>query len=142
MRNLRVRRYRFFCAVVGMLLACCVVRAEPAVHFGERLDPSTYGSGVIESMEEAMARDRAAKLEQGGAADERAARRGEWIVPAQGALFFANSGERYVTNKWGDTSMGIGFPEPVDVRGTFIAGQAHEGVWTSGVRALGYRDGK
>lgn len=45
-------------------------------------------------------------------------------------------------NRWGDTRMGIGFPDVVDVEGAWVAGQSSAGAWADGLRAIGFRDGE
>ncbi len=132
-------------AVVVMALSVlawggvAVLQAD-VVHEGEKLDPATYGDSYIESLQAAIDRDRLAPPPVEGKA--RMGRHGVWVVPTRGASTAAHSGTHYVVNKWGDTDMGIGFPTPVDVRGAFFAGQGGEGVWTSAVRATGYRAGQ
>jgi hypothetical protein len=113
---------------------------EGTVSRGERVDASACGPGIVESMAEVIARDRAAPKPAEG--DPRAAdlRYGMWVVPSRRATTFPRSGEHTVVNKWGDTRMGITFPDVVDVHGAYFAGQAGEGAWTSGVRVVGYRD--
>jgi hypothetical protein len=106
---------------------------------GERLDPATYGPSVVESMATVLARDqylprpypKGLRVEHG-----------EWVVPSRRATSFPHSPPHNVINKWGDTRMGIGFSKPVDVEGAWFAGQAAEGAWTTGVRAIGYRAGQ
>jgi len=115
------------------------LRAEETIE-GERLDPSLYGPSVIESMEAALDRDRLAPPPENS--KERQGRNGVWMVPSRGATTFPHSGEHNAVNKWGDTRMGIGFGRLVDVHGAYFAGQAGEGVWTTAIRAIGYRDGQ
>ena len=107
---------------------------------GERLPAEALGEGFIEDMAAVMARDMA-RPDAIVNNKARGEQQGSWIIPSRGATFFPNSGEHYITNKWGDTRMGIGFPAPVDVAGVFVAGQAGEGVWAGAVRAVGYQDG-
>ncbi|MBU0718247.1 MAG: hypothetical protein KJ749_08370, partial [Planctomycetes bacterium] len=115
------------------------LRAEETIK-GEQLDPSSYGPSFIESMEDAVARGRLAPLP----VDDKdpAERRGAWAVPTRGASGLARSGKHYVTNKWGDPRMGIGFPDVVDVHGAYFSGQATTEVWARGIRVLGYHDGQ
>ena len=105
---------------------------------GERLDRASYGPSIVESMEAAIERDRAAIPPMNNKV--RRGRHGVWMVPSRRATTFPQSGDHNVVNKWGDTRMGIGFPELVDVHGAYFAGQAGEGVWTTAIRAIGYRD--
>lgn len=107
---------------------------------GERLDPSTYGSGVVESMDAVL--ERQSQMGEQVQADARRPEHGAWVIPSIRATYRPHSGQHYVMNKWGDTRMGIRFPGPVNLHGAYFAGQAGEGVWAKGVRAAGYRDGE
>lgn len=111
---------------------------------GERLDPALYGPGVLESMDEVMAREQARPADSFFNPKARGNQHGAWVVPRERATYRPHSGEHYVTNKWGDTRMGIGFPDgPVTVVGAWVAGQgAGRGVWPAGLRVVGYRDGQ
>ncbi len=117
---------------------------QPEILRGERLDPSLYGPGVVESMEEVVARDQARATDNYFNPKARGNRHGSWVVPRERATYRPHSGERYVTNTWGDTRMGIGFPKgPVTVVGAWIAGQGGgPGVWPASLRVIGYREGR
>ncbi|UCF34715.1 MAG: hypothetical protein JSV78_05300, partial [Phycisphaerales bacterium] len=113
---------------------------------GEKLDPSTYGPSYVESMETAIARDRLTPRPI--PEDQEQDRHGVWAVPTRGASRTPSSGAHYVVNKWGDTRMGIGFggvgettARQVNVHGAYFFGQSDQGVWTGGVKVIGYRDG-
>ncbi|RMF76911.1 MAG: hypothetical protein D6744_11955 [Planctomycetota bacterium] len=131
-----------------MLCVCGVAAAQhstpqqPVTYQGETLDPSLYGPGVIETMEEAVARDRAyrATLGEEGVID--APKEGVWSVPSPGAAEYPCSGTRYITNKHGATRMGISFPEPVDVLGACLSGQGSPAVWAQCLRVHGFLDGQ
>jgi hypothetical protein len=105
---------------------------------GERVDTST-ASGIVESMEVVIERDRVTPRTL---PDERNGAHGTWVVPSRNAVTFPHSGVKNIVNKWGDTRMGIRFPQLVDVQGAYLAGQAAAGAWTTGVRAIGYRAGE
>ncbi|HRX86253.1 MAG TPA: hypothetical protein P5572_14630, partial [Phycisphaerae bacterium] len=102
---------------------------------GVPLDRAAYGTGTIETLAAMVARSRA----HGDVvtSDGRGDQHGRWMVPSDGALYFAHSGRHYVVNSWGDTRMAIGFPRTVDVAGAYFAGQGGAGVWARGVRAIG-----
>jgi hypothetical protein len=106
---------------------------------GEQLDPSAYGPSYVESWNAVVIRDQYTQREL---PKGRRFANGVWTVPTRGSTYQPRSGEHYVINKWGDTRMGIGFPRPADVIGAAIGGQADEGVWTTGVQVIGYRDGE
>jgi hypothetical protein len=106
---------------------------------GELLPPSSYGPSYIETMQDALERDRIAPPPENS--KERGNRGGDWVVPTLGATSWSLSGRHYVVNEWGDTRMGIGFSQPVDVHGAYFAGQADPAVWTTGVQVIGYRNG-
>lgn len=61
---------------------------------------------------------------------------GEWRVPTSGN--FPSSGTRNAVNGWGSTSMGIEFPQLVNVAGVSISPQSVPLVTTTGVRVVGY----
>jgi hypothetical protein len=131
-------------ALLGTWIPVAAVDLEPDAPTvaGEPLPDSVLGDGYVETMAEAIARDEA--MPPGPKHTERGeiGFNGKWVVPSRRGTFHPHSGAHYATVKGGDTLMGIGFPEPVDVRGTFIAGQASEGVWAEAVRVIGYRDGR
>ncbi len=112
------------------------------ISYGEKLDPSMYGPGIVETMAEAMARVDAQEAAAFADPKGRNGQQGTWSIPSKGATYFPHSGEHNLVNKWGDTSMGIAFPAPVNVHGAYLAGQGGQGVWTSGVRVIGYRHGQ
>ena len=104
----------------------------------ELVDPALYGESRVEGMDAVIARDLQRRQMQ---RPDRVVH-GEWVVPSRRGTCYPHSGDHYITNKWGDTSMGIGFDNPVNVHGAFVAGQAASGVWTSGLRVIGYRNGQ
>lgn len=108
------------------------------VHEAELVDPSRYGNSYIEHMDDVVARDLARREMQN---PDRVVH-GEWVVPSRRGTFYPHSGEHYITNKYGDTRMGLAFPQPVDLHGAYVAGQAASGVWTKGLRVIGYRQGE
>jgi len=113
----------------------------PTVRLGERIDPSAYGPGVIEGWDVVIARDLNRPADADANPRARNGAQGMWVVPSRGATYYPRSGAHYITNKWGDTSMGIGFGRLVDMEGVFVAGQAGVGAWTTGLRAIGFREG-
>ncbi|MGD8453424.1 MAG: hypothetical protein PVJ57_16550 [Phycisphaerae bacterium] len=116
-----------------------LAQAQEAIA-GEQLEPSAFGRSYVESMQAAVDRDRLMPIPENNRA--RNGRHGEWVVPSRGATTFPHSGSHNVINKWGDTHMGIGFPQLVDVQGAYFAGQAGPGVWTTGIVVISYRDGR
>lgn len=109
---------------------------------GEPLDASAFAPGVVETMEESLARDAARAPQWYAEPQGRNGLNGVWLVPTRGAMTSPHSGDRHVINQWGDTSMGIRLPAVADVHGAYFAGQAGEGVWTTGVRAIGFFEGR
>ncbi len=91
-------------------------------------------------MQAVIDRDRLAPPRESG--KERGDRNGRWVIPSRGATGTAHSGEHYAVNEFGDTRMGIGFPEIVNVAGAYFVGQAGEGVWAPAVQVKGYRNGE
>jgi len=132
--------------ITTLALAAFALHTPAALHGqdtipGEQLDPATYGPSFIESMEDAIVRDRLAPLPVNDK-QRQPVEHGVWIVPSRGATTFPHSNQHNAVNKWGDTRMGIGFPRPVDVQGAYFAGQAGKGAWTSGIRVVGYHNGQ
>ncbi len=139
--------------VVASLAILCLVRpplslgddAIPpgTVSSGETLDPAYYGPAIVEGMDAVLARDRARRPGADANPKARNGQQGIWVVPSSRATYYPHSGRHNVVNKWGDTRMGIAFPDAVDVQGAWFAGQGGgEGVWAAGIRVLGYRDGR
>ena len=139
--------YRPFALVLTLFLVWSpsnVIAQEneaPEYTPGEKLDPALYGAAVIESMQDVIARDQA-NMTVTATVAEGEGHRGIWVVPSRRATYFPYSGQHNLVNKWGDTRMGIDFPEVVDVRGAYFTGQAADGAWTTGVRVIGYRGKK
>ncbi|MBN2562950.1 MAG: hypothetical protein JXQ75_18660, partial [Phycisphaerae bacterium] len=140
---------RFLVCVLILLLVspALSLAGEPdqpgMVLVGEKLDPAGYGPGIVEDMEAVLARDRARPAGELVDPKARNGQHGVWVIPSARSTYYPHSGEHNVMNKWGDTKMGIGFPDEVDVHGAWFAGQgAGEGVWATGIRVIGYRDGK
>jgi len=106
----------------------------------DTLPIEAFGPVVIEDMNAVILRDRQAKSRKKDRFPFQ--QHGEWTVPSRNALSGTHSGDRYVTNKFGDSRMGIAFPEPANVHGTWVIAQGHEDVWASAIRVTGYRDGE
>ncbi len=122
------------------LVPSVVLAAEPRpgdVVKGEILDPADYGEGVIESMAEVEARAAAATPTSPPKKDTS----GEWRIPTPRTTSYPKSGIHHVVNTWGDTRMAIGFGEVVDLQGAYFGGMHSRKIQTSGIRAIGYRDG-
>jgi hypothetical protein len=107
----------------------------------EKLNPDEYGPGYVESIDECIARSQARQYDLDVKGDDE--KHGIWVIPSIGAIYYPKSGNYNVINKWGDTMMGISFPTIVDVHGAWFSGQGGgEGVWTSGIRIIGYYNGQ
>ena len=111
-------------------------------HHGEPLDPARYGAGVIEAMDEVLARQKQAPAVQDTEPAQARYEYGVWAVPNIRGTKYPASGEHNVVNKKGDVRMGIGFAELVHVHGAYFAGQGGEGATTKGVYVVGYRGGE
>ena len=113
---------------------------DPNVIPGEQLDPASYGESFVEDMAAVLERERnRPKVKFNPRARNGA--QGVWMVPSDRSTFNPK-GKHNVVNTWGDTRMGIGFPEPVTVKGALIAGQAAAGVWPPAIKAVGYFNGE
>ncbi len=110
---------------------------------GEKLDSIDYGPGIVEHMDDCIARDLLLRSNLDMDINEDNKQHGIWVVPSRDASYYTYSGEHNVINKWGDTKMGIAFPSNVDIHGAWFAGQGgSEGVWASSIRVIGYRNGE
>lgn len=105
---------------------------------GDTIDPALTGPSVLEAMDAVLARDALRPAFNPG---RHRPAPGAWAVPPIRAVDRPHSGTRNIVNKWGDTRMGIGFGETVDLEGVWVAGQSAPAVWTSGLRVIGYRGG-
>jgi len=135
-------------AIVLMFVAAKASLGQPtnvepvgAVLVGERIDAAQFGPGVVESMEDVIARDLLTPRGAPWTPKARNGRPGEWKVPSAGATYYPK-GKHNVTNRWGDTRMGIAFGEPVNVNTVLIGGQAARGAWARAVRVVGYLGGR
>ena len=108
---------------------------------GEKLDPSAYVGGWVETMDDVIAREKARTEPYLTDPKGRNGAQGTWTTPSLRWTSFPHSGEHYATAKWGDTRMGIGFGESVQLEGVWVAGHMDVNAWTSGVRAVGYSNG-
>jgi hypothetical protein len=110
------------------------------INIGEVLDPDCYGPGYIEHMNDCITRDMVLRSDKEIEGENK--QHGTWIIPSREATYYPYSGTHYVTNKWGDTQMGITFPTNVNVHGAWFAGQGGGiGVWARGIRVIGYQNG-
>jgi hypothetical protein len=139
---------RLFCLSAGLAVATSALAqqviepTETQDMQGLRLIGDQIGAGRVEHMDVVMERERE-WLATGQRHSNKNSTNGAWVVPSSNALYHPKSGSNYITNKWGDTQMGIGFPHEVDVHGAWFAGQGGgEGAFAQGVRAIGYRDGE
>ncbi len=107
---------------------------------GETLDPALYGPAISESMDEVIARDHVI-LHEAWKRRDLSDKKGVWATPSRRRAQSTSSGNLYVHNKWGETRMGIRFPETADVLGATIIAHAAEGAATSGIRVVGFRAG-
>lgn len=65
---------------------------------------------------------------------------GFWKIPtALGSR--PHSFPRCLTNSWGCTQIGISFPVPVNVKGSYVSAQGSTASWTSAIRAHGFLAG-
>ena len=99
-----------------MLIALSLFLAIPSVQAqepipGERLDPSAYAGGWIETMDAVVARENARTEEYPQSPRARIGAQGTWTTPSVRWTSFPHSGEHYAAAKWGDTRMGIGLQE-------------------------------
>ncbi len=69
---------------------------------------------------------------------QRDGRQGVWHTPGVKHKWSTNSGRGLLYNKWGDTSMGIGFGAPLTLEQLHIAGQGGRGSWAEAIRIVGF----
>ena len=129
------------CTALSLLLLSSGLQAQaPATQKGEVLSADAWSPmryvdlRELHEQEKKKPRDTTIRRVRGAA-------HGAWVVPSEAGSMPAHSGTRYITNKWGDTSMGIGFPELTDLQGAWIVGQSEPEVWTSSLVVIGYRAG-
>ncbi len=142
-----MKRFAILAAMSGIAAAPCSAAPDQAVETpaitAALIGPAQVTTEGVETWDDVIARIAVA----GDVVTNPKARngaQGSWVVPSDRSTYErASSGERYVTNKWGDTRMGISFDGVVTFEGASFGGQgAGAGVWAAGVRVLGYLDGK
>ena len=74
---------------------------------GDPIDPSTYGNSRVESMELAIRRDMARRLQGPDFPKARNGVQGVWSVPSRRGTFNPHSGNHYITNQWDNTCLKI-----------------------------------
>ncbi len=140
---------RFKQAVLLCTLATASLYTTAAIAESERisavkLTPDQLGVGYVESMAEVLARD-AELAEAQAMADGHDAKttpkHGAWFVPGRRTTARTHSGQHNLVNKYGDTRMGITFPDLVDLKGAYFSGQENQAIWAKGIRIHGYRSG-
>lgn len=94
---------------------------------GERVPEGAFAPVVIEGWEEVLERQAGAPLFEPPVRRFRAGAPGAWHLPDEGELP-ARSGERALTNEWGDPRMPLGFGRPVDSPSLWLRGGASEGT--------------
>ncbi len=109
---------------------------------GEPLPLEAIGPSFVEDMAAVIERQKALGVDYRNDPKSRNGAQGTWNVPSKGSSGAAHSGSKYATNKWGDTRMGIGFGEAVELSGLWVGGHQNEGNWARGVRVHGYLDGQ
>ena len=140
-------RSRVATVTVSTFIACALqgvvaVGAAPQEQHGIQIGPEQVQYAIVESMADVEARARIFGTDVPFNPKARNGANGVWMVPSSRTTYFPKSGQHYAINQWGDTRMGVGFGRPVTVKGAYFAGQGNDGAWTSGVRALGYRNGQ
>lgn len=88
-------------------------------------------------MDQAIERAKEYKQADGNARGRNGSQ-GVWELPSPKYKLYAHSGQKAIINRWGDTSMGIGFGESVAVKELWIASQGGRGIWAEAVRVVGY----
>ena len=148
-------RFHATCVALGLVLAAAPGVAqetapgpEPEARQleeipGEVVDHTLHGPSVVESMAEVAERERLRPEEPLRIQRQRNGAQGYWEIPTRKHTHFPHSGVHYATNAWGDTNLGLGFGEPVDLVGTWVTGQELEPrAWTSGLQVVGFLRGE
>jgi len=115
--------------------------ASPYTVAGERIPDRFIGPGTIRTVEQMMRAEAAWDPSTQVNKRLRNGRQGTWEVPGIRGVHYAHSGIHLATNKWGDTRMGIGFNQSVDLVGVWIAGEGGQGSWAPFVVVVGYSGG-
>jgi hypothetical protein len=108
---------------------------------GKKQSGSIWGEVRIETMADVLEREKT-YVQPTNNPRVRNGRQGEWQVPSRKIKSFPHSGDKCLLNRWGDSSMGIGLGEVMDVQDVWIASQGGQGAWAEAVRFVGYRDGE
>jgi hypothetical protein len=108
---------------------------------GTRVEATALGAPRIQNMTEVAER---AKNEETSTElnRQRNGQQGTWHVATRKFKSYPHSGKKSVLNRWGDTSMGIGFGETVTVNDLWISSQGGRGIWAKAIRVIGFRDGQ
>jgi len=131
-------------SAIALLLAFPSLQSQEPLP-GEKLDPSAYAGGWIETMAEVVARENARTEPYPEYPRGRNGAQGTWTIPSLRWTSFPHSGEHYAAVKWGDTRIGIGFRQAADLQGVWLARHMHVNARTTGVRPgryLGARQGR
>ncbi|QDV10055.1 hypothetical protein Poly30_56170 [Planctomycetes bacterium Poly30] len=108
---------------------------------GKKLPASAWGELRIETMADVLEREKSF-VQSTTNPRIRNGRQGEWQVPSRKIKSHPHGGVKCLINRWGDTSMGIGLGETMDVEDVWIASQGGMGIWAKAVRVVGYRAGE
>ena len=128
----------------ALVLATLLASSASAARQGRPGTPvprEALGPGVVESFDAVRARHAAEAALTWVDPKSRNGEPGEWQVPKARLAIAAHSGTKYVFNRWGETRLGIGFGQVVDVSGAWIARHGTRGLETTGLAAVGYRNG-
>ncbi|MFT4541826.1 MAG: hypothetical protein ACI841_000295 [Planctomycetota bacterium] len=133
-------------SLLALLSSLCLLEVDETLASddqaveGVRIPSSALGIGLVETVDQMRQRS----LQSKGSHELRRARndaQGEWIIPSRSGTGVAHSGEHYALNQWGDTLMGIGFGDPVQLVGVWVGGNDSAGSRARGLRAVGFLHG-
>ncbi|MEM8712796.1 MAG: hypothetical protein AAGG01_17730, partial [Planctomycetota bacterium] len=113
---------------------------DRALH-GVRQEASIWGPVRIETFDEVLEREKSF-VQPTINHRTRNGRSGEWQTPSIKIKSYPHSGEKCLMNRWGDSSMGIGLGEEMNVDSVWVSSQGGEGAWAKSIRVVGFRDGE
>ncbi len=117
--------------------------ATPAqINPGVRVDPGAFLNTRIEGWDVVMEREKQRPLFEQPSRRFRNGKRGEWESPDGDGALPTHSGDKSITNYWGDLRMPIGFDGQVEVTGVWLGKGSGQGSEADAVRLLGQAGGK
>lgn len=113
-----------------------------ALNHGLRVDPGAFLNTRIEGWDVVMEREKQRPLFEQPSRRFRNGKRGEWESPDGDGALPTRSGDKSITNYWGDMRMPIGFEGKVDLVGVWLGKGTGQGSEADAVRLIAQVAGK